>query len=81
MSKNGEKRPLIISHSQRWRFQMSCLTNSPKLKDIQFTIIHDKEKHQIFTFTKELERENFCLENNQNYYLIIKIVSMDWLIN
>ncbi len=42
-----------------------CRTNSPKIKDIQFTIIQDKEKLQIITF-KKLEAADvwpFCLKN------------------
>ena len=29
-----------------------CLTNSPKPKDIEFTIMYDKEKHQMIITEK-----------------------------
>lgn len=38
-----------------------CPANSPKLRNIQFTVTYDKEKHQTITFEK-LEPENRCLK-------------------
>lgn len=45
-----------------------CWADSPKRKDMYFTVIEDKENHKIFTFEK-LEMVNFChfcLKNDSN---------------
>lgn len=55
---------------------MFCLTNSPKPQDIQFDIIYEKEKMNIFTF-EELELFNvwqLFLENHWNDESIKKII-------
>lgn len=46
-----------------------CLSNSPKNKEIKFTVLYEKAKQQILT-SERLELANcshFCLKNNGSY--------------
>lgn len=57
MSENGEKNCLF------------CQTNSPKLKDIKFIMIGNREKQQVFTSEKLWACQHFCLIKYINNYI------------
>ncbi len=46
ISQHSEKIHTAFSKNPRWHFKMSffCSTNSPKLQNIQFKVIHNKER-------------------------------------
>lgn len=62
MSDDSEKMPLILtSQGDILCLVLFFLTKSYKHEDIQFSIIYDKETHQILTFSLDkVEEANIC---------------------
>lgn len=58
MSENSAKMPIMMV-SPRYSNVLFCPTNIRKLKEIQFTIIYEKESNQIRIFEK-LGPANVC---------------------
>lgn len=44
--------PITLSQKRTNSDFLFCMTNSPQLKDIQFTVMENKEKLEMFTFKK-----------------------------
>lgn len=59
--------PVRISKAKGVVFKCHILcffASSAKPRDIQLTIMYDKEKHQIHLFEKLEAANNFCLKND-----------------